>query len=264
MRQLWRFLRLFWTTLLYTTYVDLAARRVPPAERPRFRARHQEIGCGKLCRILGIDVTTEDVAPGGADARLAVCNHFGVLDPLVLASRMPVAFVAKAEVARWPLVGWITRTYGVIFVDRERRTATADFVEVVRARLAAGVRVLVFPEGGITHEVGVRPFKTGAFAAVAGDEDGSVLPLYLHAATVDGAAAVNGRHAAVVWGPGESFLGHFWRLTGLRHVEMIVHGGRAVPTRGHDRKALARLTHREVTALEAAAQGGLGIGAAKQ
>lgn len=264
MRQFWRFLRLFFATLVYTSYVNLAARRVPRADRPRFRARHQEKGCALLCRILGIDVRVDGVSRVDPDARLAVCNHFGVLDPLVLASRMPVAFVAKAEVERWPLVGWITRTYGVIFVDRERRTATADFVRVVRERLDDGVRVVVFPEGGITHTPGVRSFKTGAFAAVANRQEESVLPLYLHAATVDGAPAVDGRRDAVVWGEGETLVGHFWRLTGLRRVEMVVHAGAAVPTAGHDRKALARLTHQEVTALEAAAGGGVGLAATKQ
>lgn len=242
MRQLWRFVRVAWTMLVHTLYTAVAVRRRPPERRAAFRAHRQHVGCRRLCEILGVRVTVEGDLPGH-DGMLVVCNHFGVLDPLVLASRLPVAFVGKAGIRQWPFVGWVCATMGVIFVERERRSATASFVEQVRARMADGVDVLVFPEGTTTRGRTVRPFKTGAFAAVAGT-DGRVLPLFLDARTVEGRPAVGAERERVVWAEGSpSFLVHFWHLLGLRRVHMVLRVGPPVSADGHDRKALARALH---------------------
>jgi lyso-ornithine lipid O-acyltransferase len=249
MRQLWRFLRIVTITTAYTIYTAIAAWRIDEDKRPAFRAKRQQIGCGILCRLLGIEVWTEGRLPdpGGM---LYVSNHFGVLDPLVLASQLPVAFVGKAELRRWPFVGWVCSVMGVIFVDRDRRIQTASFVGQVRERLGAGVDVLVFPEGRTSTGQTVLPFKTGAFAAVAGMEDGRVLPLRLEAVEVEGRPAEGVMREKVVWADSNvPFLVHFWHLVGLRRVRMRVRVGEPVETDGLGRKELAEASHARVLAL---------------
>ncbi len=78
---------------------------------------------------------------------LLVCNHLSYLDVVVLSSIGPCVFVAKRDVAAWPLFGWLAHAAGTIFVDRERRLASADVVDLVREAIAGGSLVVLFPEG---------------------------------------------------------------------------------------------------------------------
>ena len=109
----------------YTLYAGIAVRLHAlrhQAGTPRAMARHQQRGARLLLRILGVRTTLA----GCRDAlrsntpRLLVSNHLGLLDPFVLAARLRVALVGKAAIGRWPAAGWVARTMGVIFVERER------------------------------------------------------------------------------------------------------------------------------------------------
>lgn len=249
MRPFWRLLRIFLTMLAHTLYVGFAARRRPPAARAAFRARRQHVGCRALCRILGVRVVLEGRVPEHRGL-LLVSNHFGVLDPLVLSAAIPLAAASKAEVRHWPFLGWVCRTFGVLFVERERRTQTATFVETVQDRLRRGVHVLVFPEGTTNAGRRVQPFKTGAFEAVAGLDGGAVLPLHLDAVAVEGAPAEGAVRDRVVWAdPAVPFLRHVWDVLSLRDVEMRVRVGEPLPTAGLGRKELAQAAHARVAAL---------------
>jgi 1-acyl-sn-glycerol-3-phosphate acyltransferase len=100
------------------------------------------------CRVVGIRVTTRGSMPRSG---LLVCNHLSYLDVIVLSSIWPCVFVARHDVAAWPLFGWLARAAGTIFVDRERRLASADVV---------GSLVVLFPEGTSSDGSTVMPFKS--------------------------------------------------------------------------------------------------------
>ena len=253
-RQAGRLARLFAATMTHTLYLSVAARRQPAPKRLAYRARRQEIGCRLLCKIAGIRVTVhgrlpESSTPTGK-GRLLVCNHIGALDPIVLASRMAVSFAGKAEIAQWPLVGWVTREMGVFSVERDRRASAGVFVEQVQERLARGVDVLVFPEGRTTRGASVLPFKTGAFAAVANAEEEAVVPLCLLPRTVEGRPAIGPDLESVTWADTQqTFAEHVWHLLGLRYVHYDVRIGEPIATAGRDRKDLAQIAHRAVETL---------------
>ena len=109
------------------------------------------------CRVVGIRVTTRGSVPRSG---LLVCNHLSYLDVIVLSSAQPCVFVAKRDVAAWPLFGWLARAAGTIFVDRERRLASADVVDLVREAVAGGSLVVLFPEGTSSDGSTVLPFKS--------------------------------------------------------------------------------------------------------
>src|SRR6266567_3313968 len=67
---------------------------------------------------------------------------------------------AYRDVAAWPLFGWLARAAGTIFVDRERRLASADVVDLVREAVAGGLLVVLFPEGTSSDGSTVLPFKS--------------------------------------------------------------------------------------------------------
>lgn len=208
------------------------------------------VGCQQLCRILGIDVDLVDPKPAGG-GRLIVSNHFGVLDPLILASVLPASFVAKSEMRKWPFIGWVANSFGVLFVDRERRTAVPQFTEQVQARVAENVDVLVFPEGTTSPDLTVLPFKTGVFEAVVGEPNQSVLPVYLGVEEVNGEPAVGDVRKRVVWSdPDLPFLKHCWDVAGLRSIKMVVRLGPPIAVNGRDRKELAQVSRLAVEALQ--------------
>jgi len=69
-------------------------------------------------------------------AVLFISNHVSWVDIVVIGSIQPVAFVAKSEVRKWPLVGITAKIQRTVFVDRARRRQAADAVNEIVARLA--------------------------------------------------------------------------------------------------------------------------------
>jgi len=119
-----------------------------------------------VCRMafvcLGMGHATRGRPLTGAGA--VVANHASWLDIFALNARKRVYFVAKSEVARWPGIGWLARATGTVFIKRDRREASRQ-VGVFRERLAAGHKLLFFPEGTSTDGQQVLAFKPTLFAA---------------------------------------------------------------------------------------------------
>ncbi|MCR9086363.1 MAG: 1-acyl-sn-glycerol-3-phosphate acyltransferase [Rhodobacteraceae bacterium] len=93
-----------------------------------------------------------------------VANHSSWLDIFALNARKRIYFVSKAEVSRWPAIGWLARATGTVFITREVRDAPAQ-ARLFEARLRAGHRLLFFPEGTSSDGRRVLPFKSTLFEA---------------------------------------------------------------------------------------------------
>ncbi len=89
-----------------------------------------------------------------------IANHVSWLDILSLAGASGTAFVAKAELAQAPLVGWLASLNRTVFVKRENRMGVADQINQLREALADNWSVTVFPEGTTTDGQSLLPFKT--------------------------------------------------------------------------------------------------------
>lgn len=249
MRRFIRLVRVFVTTLVFTYRTSKAARRLPPGEQLAYRAKRQQEGLQLLCDIIGLKVRVAGTIPQDK-GMLVVSNHIGVLDILTLGSQIPAAIVGKAELAKWPFIGWVTRVMGVLFVDRTRPTQAGTFVREVRERLEAGVQVIVFPEGRTGRGPGVRPFKTGSFAAVESSGKYTVLPLYLTPYAINGRPVDEKTRTLVTWADtNQNFVAHAWQIFGLDEIEMLVRVGQPIESDGLDRKALAERSREQIGAL---------------
>jgi len=89
-----------------------------------------------------------------------VGNHLSYLDIVILSSIRPCVFVAKRDVASWPLFGWLAKVAGTVFVDRDRRFRAPKSVDVIEGAIAAGSVVVLFPEGTSSDGSTVLPFKS--------------------------------------------------------------------------------------------------------
>ncbi len=119
-----------------------------------------------VCRtafvLLGITYTSEGMPLQGPGA--VVANHASWLDIFALNARKRIYFVAKSEVAGWPGIGWLARATGTVFIKRDRADVAAQ-IGIFKDRLAAGHRLLFFPEGTSTDGLQVLPFKPTLFGA---------------------------------------------------------------------------------------------------
>lgn len=109
-----------------------------------------------LCRLLGFRLRRQG-APT-TETALLVSNHISWTDIAVLGACVPLRFLAKSEVAEWPVIGWIARDIGTLFIQRSAGRSK-EVREQIAAALKQGHRVLVFPEGTTTAGTAVLPFR---------------------------------------------------------------------------------------------------------
>jgi len=121
---------------------------------------------------------------------LCVCNHISIFE---LAS-MPIAFGAsffgKKEISEWPLVGWIAKKFGVIFIDR-RPSHALEALNAIQAEMEkVNYPMVIFPEGTTTNGAYVKQFKSSLFDVV--EKTGvTVQPIVIHYRLKDGTKIID-------------------------------------------------------------------------
>jgi lyso-ornithine lipid O-acyltransferase len=241
--RIWRLaLYLVWTFLLMPVQAfGLALRRPWTATFPRFYHR----GC---CRILGLRVRRIG-RPTTSRPVLFAANHISYLDVTVFGSLIAGSFVAKTEVARWPLFGWLARLQRSVFIDRRVRS-TARQRDSIAGRLAAGDSLILFPEGTSGDGNRVLPFKSALFSvadhATAGPV--TVQPVSIAYTRLDGMPIGRRLRPLFAWYGTMTMAPHLWTVLGLGTIEIVVEFHR--PTTLADcgsRKALSRYCQERVT-----------------
>ncbi len=99
---------------------------------------------------------------------LLVSNHISYLDVLILSSVMPVRFTPKSEIAKWPVIGDISRLCGAVFIDR-RPSMIGKMREQLKAALLEGKIISLFPEATTGDGIHMLPFKAGFFSLAEED-----------------------------------------------------------------------------------------------
>ncbi len=94
---------------------------------------------------------------------LFVANHVSWLDIEVLHSVRMMCFVAKWEISRWPVVGWLAGRAGTIYHRRGNTQSLSDVQKVMVERIEAGRSIGVFPEGTTNNGTRVGPFHARIF-----------------------------------------------------------------------------------------------------
>lgn len=97
---------------------------------------------------------------------LFVSNHLSWLDIMLIAGASGAAFVSKDEVARWPVIGWLAALNNTVFVARTERNAVRGQADALRAALATGQPVALFPEGTTEGGAEILPFRASLLASL--------------------------------------------------------------------------------------------------
>jgi 1-acyl-sn-glycerol-3-phosphate acyltransferase len=180
------------------------------------------------CRLAGISVKTSgdpmDTSTAAASPVLFVANHISYLDIFVLGSLLRASFVAKSEVAAWPIFGFLSKVQRTVFVDRRARYA-ANQRDALSARLAAGDCLILFPEGTSGCGAQTRPFKSALFSVAAHEGDHQpviVQPVSLAYTRVEFMPMGRLMRPFFAWYGDMELAPHLWRVLGLGKITVTV------------------------------------------
>lgn len=163
-----------------------------------------------------------------------VSNHLSYMDIVAFAAHLDCVFVAKSEVANWPILGLLCRSMGTIFVDRNSRMDVLRVNRLIEQNLRSGKGVLLFPEGTSTPGAEVLPFHSALLEPAV--QQGC--PVSFATVSYRTPLGQTPAHLSVCWWGDMSFLVHFYRLLQLKSAEAtLVFGSYSI--RADDRKVLA-------------------------
>lgn len=236
----WRLLR----TVLHVLHGMAVMTRFPALDAAGRQQRIQWWSA-KLLRTMGLALQTSGTPRPGAT--LIVANHVSWLDIAAIHAVAPQArFVSKADVLHWPLIGWLVKGAGTIFIERERKRDALRVVHQMAESLADGDTVAVFPEGTTTDGRELLPFHANLLHAAV-TTGTPVQPVALRYADATHAISPTAEYI------GDTSLAQsLWRIASARglvvHVDLLPSQG----SRHADRRALAQLLREQIEAALAA------------
>jgi len=198
-----------------------------------------------VMRLFGVRVIERGTPPQARVATLVLSNHVSWLDIPVIGSLHPLSFIAKAEVAGWPLVGFLARAQQTVFVDRGRRKATAEVNETVAHRLRKGDVMVLFAEGTTGDGNRLLPFRSSLVgAAQAALSDSSVgrihlQPLAIAYARRNGLPVTRRERPAIAWYGDMELAPHLALFAREGPLDVVVTWGEPIPFTGNRKAATA-------------------------
>ena len=183
-----------------------------------------------VCRLFSLQCECVG-APTTDQPALYVSNHVSYLDVFVLGSVLRGSFVAKSEVASWPVLGKLAKLQNTLFLERNVHRA-AEQIEVLRNHLQQEGSLIMFPEGTSTAGTTVAPFRSSLFAAA---NDVTIQPVTVAYVDYEGEPMTRGERERYAWylpnpkehptTPNRPFVSHFFAGMGLGRctVKVLFH-----------------------------------------
>jgi 1-acyl-sn-glycerol-3-phosphate acyltransferase len=202
---------------------------------------------------MGIEIGVEGVFP----ARGAVIsNHLSYLDIVVFAAIHPCVFVAKEEIRKWPVVGWMTTMSGTVYVARGHGGSAMRARKGMQAVVDAGLPVVFFPEGTTSNGSQLLKFHSGLLSQVIAGSAPVTAAYLSYSFAEDNGPDVSVADDVSYWGD-RNMLVHIFKFLGLRGVRAKVRFAEeaiAFSSDGLHRKLAAVEARSAVAALEGRGQ----------
>ncbi len=195
----------------------------------------------RAVRRLGLQI---DVVGTFPERGAVISNHLSYLDIVVFAALHPCVFVSKAEIQTVPVLGWMTKMAGTVYVARGRGGSAVKARSGMQAAADAGLPVVFFPEGTTTNGSGLLKFHSGLLAQ-AMEERQPVTAAYIWYSFGEGNEATVADDVCY-WGDAK-MVPHIFKFLGLRGVRAEVRFA-AGPI-----KFSSDVMHRKMAAIEARA-----------
>ncbi len=144
---------------------------------------------------------------------ILISNHRSYLDPILMLQHVDAYPVAKAELAKWPIIGKGAAMAGILYLKRENVKSRAGTLQSISKILEAGFQVIIFPEGTTSGLTGTLPFKRGVFQ-LAAKMNYPIVPV-----------AVIFEQQEDFWVGKEGFLSHAGRRFRAKEIRVALHYG---------------------------------------
>ncbi|MDX1812789.1 MAG: lysophospholipid acyltransferase family protein [Gammaproteobacteria bacterium] len=193
-------------------------------------------------QILGLKISTSGKCI--KQPALLVANHISWLDIVVIGSQCPTAFLSKSEVGNWPLIGYLAKTSGTLFVKRDSKKNVRETREKIESTISDGRSVVVFPEGTTTNGQSIKPFKS-SFYQSAIESGVAVQAIALNYPTTDDGSL---SHAPFI--DDDAFFTHLIKV--LKEPKTEVKAIFCCPLRNrqqYSRKDLADITYQQINSV---------------
>jgi 1-acyl-sn-glycerol-3-phosphate acyltransferase len=163
--------------------------------------------------IVGVksDYSGASCEPGA----LLVANHVSWLDIPVLGARYPALFLANAKISNWPVLGYMARKAGTLFIHRGK--GSADAIDSIAGMLSQGQSVVIFPEGKTTYGLEMRKFQPRLFQAAI-NTGAAVQPCALRYSDRNGDRLVEVSFAGHI-----KFIPSLWKVVKLPGKSVEIH-----------------------------------------
>lgn len=188
-----------------------------------------------IARIINLRVKISGEIPAALGG-LVVSNHVGYIDIITHGSALPLRYSPKAEIAKWPILGWYLALSRPVWVNRDSARASKKILRDYAKTMKHGMFLIVYPEGTSTDgKNGILPFKSAPFeAAITGNNP--IFPVLTRYKETLG-------EPTVCWYGDMTLLPHVWQVLGIRSIEAELRFLEPIYPSGRSRKELASLIH---------------------
>ncbi|HMF62635.1 MAG TPA: lysophospholipid acyltransferase family protein [Edaphobacter sp.] len=174
--------------------------------------------CARAVKGLGVEITVVGAFP---ERGAVISNHLSYVDIVVFAALHPCVFVSKAEIAEWPVVGWMTTMSGTVYVARGHGGSAMKARKGMQAVVDAGLPVVFFPEGTTTNGSGLLKFHSGLLAQ-AMESGAPITAAHIqYSLETEDKCGVTVADDVCYWGD-TKMLPHIFKFLGLRGVRVEV------------------------------------------
>ena len=235
-------------TILLWTLPSLLVQAVCVAIPGQAKVGFAKLYWAVFARLLGLHVRViGQLATGTSDRPVIfVSNHSSWVDIPVVGGVLPGCFVAKGDVAGWPVIGTIARLGRSVFVTRQRGSTVRER-DLMRGMLGKGDNLILFPEGTSSDGSRVLPFRSSFFSIAQGAERPLIQPVSVVYDRLDGLPMGRANRPVFAWYGDMDIASHFWRLAQCRGLRatVLLHAP-LDPARFQDRKDLSHAVWRTV------------------
>ena len=177
---------------------------------------------------------------------LLISNHASWLDIPILSSVTNISFIAKSEISKWPLFGFLAKLQNTVFVERRSIKAVKQKNEI-NDILLKGKRLVLFPEGTSSDGNRVLKFKSSLFSVV----EHSTENYLIQAVTIcykglNGLPMSRSERPFISWWGDMGLMNHLWNILKLNSVDILVIAHEPIEE-VHDRKVLAKIAWTQVS-----------------
>jgi 1-acyl-sn-glycerol-3-phosphate acyltransferase len=197
----------------------------------------------RILSAVNVEPRLRGVPPAVKDrAAVLVANHVSWLDIPLVHSVWQVRFIAKSEVRRWPMIGWLSARTGTLFIQRGKSRHAKRINQAIHAAFLAGDTIGVFPEGTTTDGTGLQPFHASLLQPAV-DERALVFPVALRYLDEERRVNVNASYVGDT-----SLIESMAMILRERKIVAELIFLPAIDAEGKSRRDLARETHAAIAA----------------